>query len=70
MDAAAPSEAPKYRLTPGFKKAEHLFNAQAAFAGVTAQLKADMPSTLYLVEGFLDALRLESLGQHAVALMG
>lgn len=70
LDAAAPSEVPKYRLTPGFKKAEHLFNAQAAFAGVTAQLKADMPSTLYLVEGFLDALRLESLGQHAVALMG
>lgn len=70
LDAAAPSEVPKYRLTPGFKKAEYLFNAQAAFAGVTAQLKADMPSTLYLVEGFLDALRLESLGQHAVALMG
>ncbi|PPU11967.1 CHC2 zinc finger domain-containing protein [Xanthomonas arboricola] len=70
LDAAAASDAPKYRLTPGFKKAEHLFNAQAAFAGVSTQLKADKPSTLYLVEGFLDALRLEYLGQHAVALMG
>lgn len=70
LNAAAASDVPKYRLTPGFKKAEHLFNAHAAFAGVTAQLKADAPSTLYLVEGFLDALRLESLGQHAVALMG
>ncbi|WP_080357341.1 CHC2 zinc finger domain-containing protein [Stenotrophomonas maltophilia] len=70
LDTVAASDAPKYRLTPGFRKAEHLFNAQAAFAGVAAQLKADRPSTLYLVEGFLDALRLEYLGQHAVALMG
>lgn len=70
LDDPAANDVPKYRLTPGFKKAEHLFNAQAAFSGVTAQLKADRPSRLYLVEGFLDALRLESLGQHAVALMG
>ncbi|MFG3450222.1 CHC2 zinc finger domain-containing protein [Stenotrophomonas sp. NPDC047960] len=70
LDVAAASDVPKYRLTPGFRKAEYLFNAQAAFAGVTAELKADEPSRLYLVEGFLDALRLEYLGQHAVALMG
>lgn len=70
LDDAADSEVPKYRLTPGFRKADHLFNARTAFTGVTAQLKENKPSRLYLVEGFFDALRLESLGQHAVALMG
>lgn len=70
LDAEAASEVPKYRLTPGFKKSDFLFNAQAAFAGVTDQLKAGTPSRLYLVEGFLDALRLEYLGQNAVSLMG
>ncbi|MGN7838495.1 CHC2 zinc finger domain-containing protein [Stenotrophomonas sp. 22385] len=70
LNDVADSDVPKYRLTPGFKKADYLFNARAAFDGVTAQLKDNKPSRLCLVEGFFDALRLDYLGQHAVALMG
>ncbi|MGH6646774.1 CHC2 zinc finger domain-containing protein [Aquabacterium sp.] len=65
-----PEGVPKYLLTAGFEKAKHLFNAAAAFAAVREKLKSGEPATLYLVEGFLDALRLQYLGQDAVALMG
>lgn len=60
----------KYLLTAGFEKAKYLFNASAAFEAVKSRLQSGKPATLYLVEGFLDALRLQSLGQQAVALMG
>ncbi len=69
-DNGLANAAPKYLLTAGFKKADYLFNANAALTQVAAELKVGQPSKLYLVEGFLDALRLESLGHHAVALMG
>jgi len=70
LDDVAAGDVPKYRLTPGFKKSDYLFNADSAFSAVTDELKEDRPSKLYIVEGFLDALRLESLGQHAIGLMG
>lgn len=65
-----PEGVAKYLLTSGFEKAKHLFNASAAFAAVKDDLKNGKPAKLYLVEGFLDALRLQYLGQRAVALMG
>lgn len=65
-----PEGVPKYLLTPGFEKAKHLFNASNAFSAVKGDLKNGKSATLYLVEGFLDALRLQVLGQKAVALMG
>lgn len=65
-----PEGVPKYLLTAGFEKAKHLFNASAAFKAVKDKVKSGKPATLYLVEGFLDALRLQYLGQQAVALMG
>lgn len=65
-----PEGVAKYLLTPGFEKAKHLFNASAAFAAVADDIKNGKSATLYLVEGFLDALRLQALGQRAVALMG
>lgn len=65
-----PEGVAKYLLTPGFEKAKHLFNASAAFAAVADDLENGKPATLYVVEGFLDALRLQALGQRAVALMG
>ncbi len=65
-----PEGVAKYLLTPGFEKAKHLFNASAAFKTVVEDIKNGKPATLYLVEGFLDALRLEAIGQRAVALMG
>ncbi|MEZ7809775.1 CHC2 zinc finger domain-containing protein [Alcaligenes phenolicus] len=67
---APPEGVAKYLLTSGFDKNNHLFNAPDAFKSVEQALKNDQPAKLYLVEGFLDALRLQSLGQTAVALMG
>jgi len=65
-----PEGTAKYLLTSGFDKSNHLFNADHAFEAVDKTLKHDRPATLYLVEGFLDALRIQSLGLPAVALMG
>ncbi|VVE42772.1 DNA primase [Pandoraea capi] len=65
-----PEGVPKYLLTSGFEKSKHLFNASVAFAALTDNLKNERPATLYLVEGFLDALRLQALGHNSVALMG
>lgn len=63
----------KYLLNPGLSKADILFNADNARALLQADAKAgnsDKGKTLYIVEGFLDALRLQSLNLPAVALMG
>ena len=70
LKSAPPEGVPKYLLTPGFEKSEYLFNEPEAFSAVAQALKNNEPARLYLVEGFLDALRLQSLGQPAVALMG
>lgn len=70
LQSAPPDGVPKYLLTPGFEKSEYLFNEPEAFRAVAQALKNNEPARLYLVEGFLDALRLQSLGQPAVALMG
>lgn len=70
LQGVPPEGVAKYLLTSGFEKAKVLFNEPAAFNAVEQALKANMPSRLYLVEGFLDALRLQSLGLPAVALMG
>jgi DNA primase catalytic core len=60
----------KYLLSPGLRKADQLFNAHQALPAIAKELKAGQATTLYLVEGFLDALRFQFLGLHAVALMG
>jgi DNA primase catalytic core len=65
------SAQPKYLLTQGFNKSDVLYRADCAFE----KLKLDAKKTpdglrLYICEGFLDALRLESLGFAAVAAMG
>lgn len=70
LQSAPPEGVPKYLLTPGFEKSEYLFNEPEAFRAVAQALKNNESARLYLVEGFLDALRLQSLGQPAVALMG
>lgn len=70
LESVAPEGVAKYLLTAGFEKSNHLFNASDAFNAVKQALRSDQPAKLYLVEGFLDALRLQSLGQSAVALMG
>ena len=70
LQGVPPEGVAKYLLTTGFEKAKILFNEPAAFDAVNRALKAHQPTILYLVEGFLDALRLQSLGLPAVALMG
>ncbi len=70
LQTVSPEGIAKYLLTSGFDKSNHLFNATDAFKAVEQALKSHQPAKLYLVEGFLDALRLQSLGQPAVALMG
>ena len=65
-----PEGVAKYLLTSGFDKSNHLFNATDAFNAIKEALKNNQQAKLYLVEGFLDALRLLELGQPAVALMG
>ncbi|MCV4262364.1 CHC2 zinc finger domain-containing protein [Pseudomonas capsici] len=68
---AVPAEGvAKYLLSPGLRKADQLFNAHQALPATVKQLKTGKATTLYLVEGFLDALRFQFLGLHAVALMG
>ncbi|CAN7599780.1 CHC2 zinc finger domain-containing protein [Polaromonas sp. LjRoot131] len=70
LQSMPPEGVAKYLLTSGFEKAKALFNEPAAFGAVKQALKAHLPAKLYLVEGFLDALRLKSLGLPVVALMG
>lgn len=70
LQGIPPEGVAKYLLTSGFEKAKVLFNEPAAFSKVKETLKAQLPARLYIVEGFLDALRLQSLELPAVALMG
>lgn len=62
--------APKYLNSKGFQKGKYLFNADKAIGILTTNAKAATEHDLYLVEGFMDAIRLQSLGLPAVALMG
>ena len=65
------SVSPKYLFSRGFPKASVLYRAEYAFEQVQSQVKQGKKNfNLYLCEGFLDALRLEALGMHAVAVMG
>ena len=62
---------PKYQFTRGFPKATVLYRAESAFKHIQSEAKQGKTNlSLYLCEGFLDALRLESLGMLAVAVMG
>ncbi|GAB2815542.1 hypothetical protein GCM10027276_15570 [Comamonas piscis] len=70
LEGVPPVGVAKYLLTSGFEKAKILFNEPAALDAVAQNTKVGLPAKLYVVEGFLDALRLESLGLPAVALMG
>ena len=55
-------DVPKYKLPPGFRKSQELFNADRAFKE---------PGPLVIVEGFFDAMKLHQHGcKKVVALMG
>ena len=61
---APPEGAPKYKLPPGFRKSQELFNVDRAF-----KEPADKP--LLIVEGFFDCMKIHDHGyKKVVALMG
>jgi len=61
----------KYLFSKSFPKSKILYRAEKAFSRVRDRSKIGQANTaLYVCEGFQDALRLESLGQAAVAVMG
>lgn len=61
----------KYLQTPGFRKAEVLFNSHNAIKLLSSKSTINTESPdLYVVEGFMDALRLQSLNLPSVAVMG
>ena len=60
----APEGTPKYKLPPGFRKSQELFNLDRA-----SKEPSDLP--LVIVEGFFDAMKLHQHGcRKVVALMG
>lgn len=64
-------KSPKYQFTRDFPKASILYRANNAFNELRVRAKKGETSlSLYLCEGFLDALRFEALGMPAVAIMG
>jgi DNA primase catalytic core len=69
--SAAGSTVPKYQFTREFPKSTVLYRADFAFKLVRSEAKKGNKNiVVYLCEGFLDALRFESLGFPAVAIMG
>lgn len=62
---------PKYQFTRDFPKATVLYRADVAFKSIRSRAKEKNKSvSLYLCEGFLDALRFEAHGFPSVAVMG
>lgn len=67
----AESQKAKYLFTKNFPKSKVLYREDQAFTLVrTLAKKGHSAVNLYVCEGFIDALRVESLGQPAVAVMG
>jgi len=65
------STAPKYLFSRGFKKSECLYRADRAKRMLDqAPLINNQYRQLFVVEGLMDALRLESLGIPAVSILG
>lgn len=71
LTSSPDSTAPKYQFTREFPKATVLYRADYAFKLIRSEAKkGNQNIVIYLCEGFLDALRFESLGFPAVAIMG
>lgn len=68
---------PKYRYTKGFKRSENLYGLEKVFKKAQEYSKESKKKAglkdhfqLFITEGFLDALRMESLGFNAVSIFG
>jgi DNA primase catalytic core len=66
------NEHPKYLFSPGFPRGETLYRFHKVRDARPHRGAKDAKSVvdLFVVEGLMDALRMESLGLHAVALLG
>lgn len=64
----------KYLYSPGFRRSDTLYRLDAVEARLRDSESTKEPSSeyvhLYIAEGLMDALRLESLGMNAVAVLG
>ena len=61
---------PKYLYSPGFSKSTVLYRGNAALASLRQVQKSGGRKDLYICEGLVDALRLESMGWPAVSILG
>ncbi len=70
--AVREGDQPKYLYTVGLRKSELLYRAERVFDRVKAREGSTRHGSLhlFLVEGLVDALRLESFGIPAVAILG
>ncbi|WP_160319185.1 CHC2 zinc finger domain-containing protein [Pseudomonas trivialis] len=64
------SQTPKYLYSPGLPKSQILYRAREASLKINEFVSNGDVPILYVCEGLLDALRLESLGLAAVAVLG
>ncbi|WGY72979.1 hypothetical protein KEC55_33510 [Burkholderia cepacia] len=64
------SPAPKYLYSPNLPKSQVLYRANFALAKIKADLADGVKPVVYVCEGLVDALRLESIGLSAVAVLG
>jgi DNA primase catalytic core len=63
-------DSPKYLYSPGFAKSSVLYRGHAALELLKARAKAGEHKEIFVCEGLVDALRLESLGHPAVSILG
>lgn len=61
---------PKYLYSPGLAKSSILYRGHAALELLKARAKASEHKEIFVCEGLIDALRLESLGYPAVSILG
>jgi len=67
---AKESSAPKYLYSPNLPKGQLLYRVGVAFSKIRADLADGARPVLYVCEGLVDALRVESFGLPAVAVLG
>lgn len=61
---------PKYLYTRGLQRASTLYRSHIAFSNICSSTSESQFRDLYICEGLVDALRLESFGLNAVAVLG
>lgn len=64
------NSSPKYLYTPGLPKGQILYRVREASFRLSQLSKAGKTPIIYICEGLIDALRLESFGLAAVAVLG